>query len=32
MKRIVALGVRTGATAVIDELLEQSETQFGAGP
>ncbi len=32
MNRIAVLGVRSGATAVIDELLEQSETQFGAGP
>jgi hypothetical protein len=32
MNRIVVLEVRTGVTAVINELLEQSETQFGAGP
>jgi hypothetical protein len=32
MKRIVVLGVRTGITAAINKLLEQSETQFGAGP
>jgi hypothetical protein len=32
MKRIVVPDVRTGGTAVINEVLEQSETQFGAGP
>ena len=32
MNGIAVPGVRTGATAVIDELLEQSQTQFGAGP
>jgi len=31
MKRIVVLDVRTGGTAVIDDLREQPETQFGAG-
>jgi hypothetical protein len=31
MKRIVVLGVRTGAAAVIDDLREQSETGFGTG-
>jgi hypothetical protein len=32
MKRIVVPDVRTGVTAVINQLREQSETQFGAGP
>jgi len=32
MKKIVALDVRTGITAVVNELIEKSETQFGAGP
>ena len=32
MKRIVVLGVRAGGTAVINELFEQSQTQFCAGP
>ena len=31
MKRIVVLGAQPGGTAVIDDLGEQSETQFGAG-
>ena len=31
MKRIVGLAVRAGGTAMIDDLRDQSETQFGAG-
>jgi hypothetical protein len=31
MKRIVVLVTRTGGTAGIHELREQSEAQFGAG-
>jgi hypothetical protein len=31
MKRIAVLGGRTDVTAVIDELREHSETEFGTG-
>jgi len=31
MKRIIVLAVHTDGTVVINDLRDQSETQFGAG-